>query len=175
MAPTITMPMDIPMSSPDAPANSTAPAALATGGMDGTEASSMGPMVMTFFSSAHTSLFSKSWTPTTVAAYAATCIFLLVLAVTMRAMLALKPVLESAMWKPDVNPDPHELLLSEEDCNEELDRIKEQHLVRGQEEGASGLQRVLFEVKSQWRGWRFMSSSSRAIFEVLLAVIGYLL
>ncbi|KAK6082591.1 low affinity copper transporter [Seiridium cupressi] len=169
------MPMDMPMSSPDAPANSTAPATLATGGMDGMEASSMGPMVMTFFSSAHTSLFSKSWTPTTVAAYAATCIFLLVLAVIMRAMLALKPVLESAMWKPDVNPDPHELLLSEEDCNEELDRIKEQHLVRGQEEGASGLQRVLSEVKSRGRGWRFMSSSSRAVFEVLLAVIGYLL
>jgi copper transporter 1 len=48
----------------------------------------MGDMAMTFFTSSTTSLYSKSWTPTSTGQYAGTCIFLIFLAAILRALLA---------------------------------------------------------------------------------------
>ncbi|KAF1812675.1 low affinity copper transporter, partial [Eremomyces bilateralis CBS 781.70] len=54
-------------------------------------------MVMAFFSSTTTALYSDGWTPSSAGAYAGTCIFLIVLAVVFRALLAAKHRLE-ALW-----------------------------------------------------------------------------
>lgn len=51
-------------------------------------------MAMTFFTSTHTPLYSNSWTPTTTAAYAGTCIFLILLATLFRTSFALSHRLE---------------------------------------------------------------------------------
>ena len=63
--------------------------------MDGMDMSShsMG-MEMVFVNSQSTPLFSKSWTPSTTGQYAGTCIFLILLAITARGLLAAKHVLE---------------------------------------------------------------------------------
>lgn len=47
-------------------------------------------MAMTFHTSNTTPLFSSAWTPSTSGSYAGTCIFLIVLAIIARLLLALK-------------------------------------------------------------------------------------
>ncbi|KAF3022081.1 hypothetical protein E8E14_013539 [Neopestalotiopsis sp. 37M] len=146
----------------------------------GGSSSSMGPMVMTFFYASDTSLFFQSWTPSSTGVYAATCVFLLLLAVSMRAMLALKPILETTVWKPrrarrGPNNAHHEMLLSDECCDEDQDRLKEQDLDPGMDASGGGFRRLCSEVKGRWYGWRFKSRWLRAMFEMSLAVLGYLL
>ncbi|ORY68905.1 Ctr copper transporter family-domain-containing protein [Pseudomassariella vexata] len=121
-----------------------------------------GSMVMTFFSSSSTPLFSKGWTPQTTTSYMATCFFLVALACIMRMLLALKPVLETSIWWINSNSD--RILLPE--GNEDIDPVKED---------IRRLQKVTSQVKQRWWRWRFSTSLSRATFEVLLAVVGYLL
>lgn len=52
----------------------------------------------TFIDSHSTPLYSRQWTPASAGSYAATCIFLIVLAATARCLVALKSVLEQR-WK----------------------------------------------------------------------------
>lgn len=52
----------------------------------------------TFIDSHSTPLYSGQWTPASAGSYAATCIFLIVLAVTGRCLVAFKSVLEQR-WK----------------------------------------------------------------------------
>ncbi|KAK2765087.1 hypothetical protein FQN54_008786 [Arachnomyces sp. PD_36] len=52
----------------------------------------------TFIDSHNTPLYSHQWTPTSAGNYAATCIFLVVLAVIGRALIAFKAILEHR-WK----------------------------------------------------------------------------
>lgn len=65
-------------------------------GMDGMSSGSSMPMGMTmfFFTSTKTPLYSKAWTPATAGAYAGTCIFLIILAVLLRALFTAKTFLE---------------------------------------------------------------------------------
>ena len=58
----------------------------------------MSSMSMTFVVSRTTALFSTAWTPSTLGQYVGTCIFLIVLAVTFRCILAYKTSLEHT-WK----------------------------------------------------------------------------
>jgi solute carrier family 31 (copper transporter), member 1 len=57
--------------------------------------SSMSMMTMAFFTSTDTPLYSSSWTPTSAGAYAGTCIFLIILAIILRAIFTLKAFLEA--------------------------------------------------------------------------------
>ncbi|RMZ81351.1 hypothetical protein DV738_g2241, partial [Chaetothyriales sp. CBS 135597] len=51
-------------------------------------------MAMVFTNSHNTPLYSNSWTPTSAGGYAGTCIFLILLGVTLRLLLAVRSVLE---------------------------------------------------------------------------------
>lgn len=51
-------------------------------------------MNMFFFQSTTTSLYSEAWTPASAGAYAGTCIFLIILAVLLRALFTAKTFLE---------------------------------------------------------------------------------
>ncbi|KAI0841366.1 Ctr copper transporter family-domain-containing protein [Hypoxylon sp. FL0890] len=120
-------------------------------------------MVMTFFSSSTTSLFSKSWKPTSSSEYAGTCVFLIVLAVIMRLMLALKPILEKSLWNTAVRPERE--LIPEDENGYQKDEMTARPPVK----------RVHDAVRRRWAAWRFKTSLSRAFFELLLATVGYLL
>lgn len=120
------------------------------------------PMVMTFFLSSSTSLFSKAWTPTTYAAYVATCVFLIALAVVMRGMLALKPILEKSMWNASVKSEG---ILVPDDESSYHKETAAQHSAKN----------VYNTVQKRWTIWRFKTSLGRATFELLLATVGYLL
>ncbi|KAI1382623.1 Ctr copper transporter family-domain-containing protein [Hypoxylon trugodes] len=143
--------MDMTMDTSNESAN------MGMGGVDGSQ------MVMTFFVSSTTSLFSKSWTPKTSEQYAGTCIFLITLAVIMRVMLALKPILEKSLWNATAGLDG-ELIPDDETCCQKED-------IRVQ----SRVKRVYGAVRRRWTAWRFRTSLGRAIFELLLASVGYLL
>lgn len=52
-------------------------------------------MNMAFFTATNTPLYSESWTPTSAGAYAGTCIFLIILAIILRAVFTAKSYLEA--------------------------------------------------------------------------------
>jgi hypothetical protein len=66
--------------------------------MDMDSTSSM-TMSTVFFTATNTPLYSSSWTPTSAGAYAGTCIFLIILAITLRAIFTLKTFLEAKALK----------------------------------------------------------------------------
>jgi Ctr copper transporter family len=62
--------------------------------MSGHSSDSPGHMASAFVNSQHTPLYSLNWIPNSAGGYAGTCIFLIVLASTLRCLFALKAVLE---------------------------------------------------------------------------------
>ncbi|KAF2259064.1 putative Ctr copper transporter [Lojkania enalia] len=62
--------------------------------MSSTSMSSSHGMSMAFFTATNTPLYSESWTPSSAGAYAGTCIFLIVLAILLRAGFTLKAWLD---------------------------------------------------------------------------------
>src|SRR5689334_14634353 len=60
-------------------------------------------MAMIFFNSINTPLYSSQWTPSSTGAYAGSCIFLIILAIIFRVLLAGKHLLEqhwqAQAWK----------------------------------------------------------------------------
>lgn len=64
-------------------------------GMDMGSSSSGHGMPMAFLTSTTTPLYSQSWTPQNAGQYAGTCIFLIILAITLRAIFTAKSFLEA--------------------------------------------------------------------------------
>ena len=112
-------------------------------------------MAMVFFSSLTTPLFSSSWTPFDTGSYAGTCIFLVVLAVVHRALLAAKCIIF------DVREAQQRAIKLEDEDVDDLD------------EKAKAVRRF----KKAWesRPFRVATETSRAGFEVVTGGIGYLL
>ncbi|KAF1925432.1 low affinity copper transporter [Didymella exigua CBS 183.55] len=65
-------------------------------GMDmGSTTSSHTGMTMTFFTATNTPLYSEAWTPQNAGQYAGTCIFLIILAITLRGIFTARSFLET--------------------------------------------------------------------------------
>ncbi|KAJ5698112.1 hypothetical protein N7462_000117 [Penicillium macrosclerotiorum] len=121
---------------------------------------SMADMSMTFFTSFKTSLFAADWTPSSKGQYAGTCIFLIVLAVILRVLLALRPILEGRLWTDSVR---HGML--DDHLPDESHQTKYM----------SGFQLSMQELGSRWSRWRVNPAAGRATFELVVAGIAYLL
>jgi copper transporter 1 len=67
----------------------------AMGSMDHSSGSGHGGMAMAFVASTSTPLYSESWTPSSAGAYAGTCIFLILLAISLRALFTAKSFLDA--------------------------------------------------------------------------------
>ncbi|XPS72324.1 hypothetical protein M3J09_004489 [Ascochyta lentis] len=52
-------------------------------------------MAMAFFTATDTPLYSEAWTPKNAGQYAGTCIFLIILAITLRGIITIKSLLEA--------------------------------------------------------------------------------
>ncbi|KAJ5652332.1 ctr copper transporter family domain-containing protein [Penicillium longicatenatum] len=126
--------------------------------MDSSMTMSMSEMSMTFFTSFKTPLYSESWTPTSKGIYAGTCIFLIVLAVIMRVLIAVRPILEGRVWTDGISHagDP---LIGEHDYQKNI----------------SGTQQSIHEIGRRWSRWRVNPAAGRATYEVILAGVAYLL
>ncbi|KAM0812074.1 putative Ctr copper transporter family-domain-containing protein [Seiridium cardinale] len=110
-------------------------------------------MAMVFFQSATTPLYSSAWTPSGQGPYAGTCVFLIVLATIHRILHAIKSTVFDG--RPQ---DRHAPLASQ---NGEVEGVK-----------TAGRQ-----LKSEWRRhpFRVADETARALFEVIVDGIGYLL
>ncbi|KAG9251871.1 Ctr copper transporter [Emericellopsis atlantica] len=137
-----------------------------TGGMGSNSTSTMSGMSMTFFLSSRTPLFSTQWTPTTDGQYAGICIFLIVLAVLLRVLLALRRILETQLWRRTAAATSEALAKSDVDD----EKIR---LLAGQPRQSLAI--VKRDVQRKWSGWRVSVATARATYELCIAGIGYLL
>ncbi|KAI0008481.1 Ctr copper transporter [Xylariaceae sp. FL0662B] len=122
-------------------------------------------MAMTFFQSVTTPLYATAWTPQGQGAYAGTCIFLIVLALAHRVLVALRFLLF------DSNPalhrhrhNHHKALLASADS--------------GEYDGSAGrAEAVGAHVREQWNShpFRVATETARAVLEMVISGVGYLL
>lgn len=123
---------------------------------------SMADMEMTFFTSFKTPLFASDWTPTTKGHYAGTCIFLIVLAVILRVLIALRPILEGRVWTDGVQHGAP---------SQNLDAAVH-HKPKSY---VSGWRLSIQELGARWSRWRVNPAAGRATYELFVAGIAYLL
>lgn len=129
-------------------------------------------MEMVFFSSYSTPIYSSMWMPKTIGQYAGTCIFLIVLAVILRALLALKAWKEAAWMDAEFNrrfvsvvgkpskaermsTDSKRMILTENGVEEEVVVVEK-----------SGM---------SVRPWRISIDPIRAVIDTVIAGVGWLL
>lgn len=132
-------------------------------------------MQMTFFSAHTTPLYSPSWTPSSTASYAGTCIFLILLSSAWRALFVFKQLLERRWLDRDRNRR-YVVVAGErrekERVSDDVDAAKALLL------SASGVEEDVRVVRRHVRGpvpWRLSVDLPRAAVVTILAGVGYLL
>jgi len=135
---------------------------------------SMSMMSMTFFTGTMTPIYSARWMPTTTGQYAGTCIFLIILATIMRALLAARAWKETAWLDAEFNrryvtvagrPPKAERIASNEDS-------KRMTLME------NGVEEDVMVVKKRsigTRPWRITTDPIRAVMDTVIAGVAYLL
>ncbi|KAI1205201.1 Ctr copper transporter family-domain-containing protein [Annulohypoxylon truncatum] len=136
--------------------------ASSTSGMDMDSSSMMmssADMAMVFFQSVTTPLYSSAWTPQGQGSYAGTCIFLIVLALVHRILIAGRAIIFDSNQalsrrRKDISSDSDEYPGSKSDLESMGERFR-----------------------SQWSGHPFKvaTETARALLEVIIGGIGYLL
>jgi len=131
-------------------------------------------MVMAFFNSRETPLYSKNWAPSTTGGYAGTCIFLIILTVVYRSLFAVKHILESR-WADKAWDRRYVVVAGKQPVSEQARTdpdLKTAILT------ANGVEESVKIVHRPARGvqpWRFSVDLPRALLVTVMAGIGYLL
>jgi hypothetical protein len=146
--------------------------------MDTDNATSMG-MVMSFTTSTTTPLFSTSWNPSSAGAYAGTCIFLAVLAVVFRAILAAKAVLE-ARWMDREMARRYVVVAGKPALAQRLSADDSEKRAAVMMLSENGVEENVVVVQRRDGGvlarpWRLSVDPVRALLDVVVAGVGYLL
>ncbi|KAK4569648.1 hypothetical protein LTR86_003413 [Recurvomyces mirabilis] len=154
-------------------------------GMDGMSSDNSSSMSMTmemvFANARNTPLFSKSWAPSSTGGYAGTCIFLIVLAVISRLMVAYRARLEQSWHDKAINR--RYIMVAGQQAEPDRER---QAIGKGGEKveeavlTANGLDERVKVVKSARRAlegkpWRFTTDLPRASLYTVDAGVKYLL
>ena len=135
----------------------------------------MSQMEMVFYTSTTTPLFSLAWSPSSTGSYAGTCIFLIVLAVVFRFLLAGKSILERR-WRDQNSQRQYVRVRGKPSESERIDantESKEGLLVT-----ANGTEQDVRIVSSRTRPvapFRLSVDLPRAAYVTVLAGVGYLL
>lgn len=153
------------------------------GGSDSTGADSSGDShssggghASAFQNSIMTTLFSADWTTTNTGAYAGTCIFLIVLAIVARVLVAFKSHLEAG-WEAAAARRRFIAVSGKTPLAERVSQDREsKHLVLSE----NGVEEHVFVVESRGRDrtprpWRFSVDPVRALLDTVIVGIGYLL
>jgi hypothetical protein len=143
-------------------------------GMSSTSTMSSSMMSMTFFSATNTPLYAESWTPSSAGAYAGTCIFLIILAIILRAVFTVKSYLEaqaieSAMKRRYVVMDGERNMAAkiESDANSITGILTTNGLAENV--------RIVQAPTKYTQPWQFGVDLPRAALMTVAAAIGYLL
>lgn len=89
------------------------------------------------------------------------------LAVILRFLLALRPILESRVW------NDHARVIHGGHVLHDNAHVEQQHSLK---DGAlTGVSQVRYDFSSRWAEWRVNAAAGRATYELLVAGVGYLL
>ena len=145
-----------------------------TGAMGEASGSAHGGMPMAFFTATNTPLYSQSWTPSSAGAYAGTCIFLILLAITLRALFTAKSFLDaralsSALKRRYVVVEGQQTVgdIASNDASSTTGILT-----------ANGVQenvRIVEAPAKHTQPWRFGVDLPRAAIMTVAAAVGYLL
>lgn len=121
-----------------------------------------------------TTLFSNDWTTTNTGAYAGTCIFLIILAIVARVLVALKGRME-ARWESQALKRRFVAVNGKAPLAERIsqDRESKQMVLSD-----NGVEENVFVVENRThkaRPWRFSVDPVRAVLDTVIVGIGYLL
>ena len=132
-------------------------------------------MAMTFFTSIETPLFSESWTPRSTAGYAGTCIFLIVLAVVFRGIMAFKHHMEHRWLDQHLN---RRYVVVAGQRNEKARTSEDGGARTALLVSATGVEEDVRVVRRHIREpfpWRLSVDVPRAAIVVVMSGVGYLL
>lgn len=139
-----------------------------------TEMMGMESMHMTFFSNTSTSLYSTTWTPRTVGEYAATCIFLIILAMIFRGLLAAKAWKESE-WLDAEFKRRYVAVVGKGPQSERISSDVDSKRMTLSENGVEEDVMVVGRRTGGVRPWRLSVDPIRAAMDTVVAGVGYLL
>lgn len=136
--------------------------------------SMMATMMVAFQNDMETTLYVEAWTPNGVGTYAATCIFLIFLAVLLRGLFAVKSFQESR-WLDQEMQRRYVVVNGRQTMQENLSQedLKQQMML-----SANGVEEQVMVVQKKHthaRPWRISVDPIRAIIDTLIAGVGYLL
>ncbi|KAF1358887.1 low affinity copper transporter [Lizonia empirigonia] len=130
-------------------------------------------MTMAFFTATNTPLYSEAWTPQNTGQYAGTCIFLIVLAITLRGIFTAKSLLEAkalgaAMKRRYVVVAGEKTVLEQKDDTSSMTGIL---TTNGMQEDV----RIVSAPVKLVQPWRFSVDLPRAALMMVATGVGYLL
>lgn len=143
-------------------------------GMDMGSGHSSMMMAMVFQTNNATPLYSSSWTPNSAGAYAGTCIFLVVLAIIARVLLALKNRQETYWLDRDARRR-YVAVNGKETLSEQVSRDPDAKQMVLSENGVEETVFVVAKHGSMTRPWRFSVDPVRAVMDTVIFGVGYLL
>jgi hypothetical protein len=135
---------------------------------------SMSEMSMTFFNSYSTPIYSSLWTPASIGSYAGTCIFIIILAVIFRFLLALKAWKESDWMDKEFN----RRYVTVAGKVPKAERMSSDNESKRMVLSENGVEEDVFVVKKKGvkgRPWRLTVDPQRAAIDTVVAGVGYLL
>jgi hypothetical protein len=131
--------------------------------------------MMVFTTSSTTPLYTTRWTPSTPSAYAGTCIFLILLASTLRLLFAFKSIVE-ARWAAQSR---NRRFIVVKGRSTEAGRIdSDPDSVKGSLITVNGVEENVKVVRNQRKGvaaWRLSVDVPRAGITMVIAGVAYLL
>jgi hypothetical protein len=136
----------------------------------------MSMMSMTFFTSKTTPLYSPAWAPSTTGGYAGTCIFLIILAIVFRLLLAVKSRQEAAWLDAELNRRyiniAGRLPPSERPPQQQVQEPKKVVVTE------AGIEEEVLVVRRRGGAvhpWRITTDPRRAVTDTVIAGVAYLL
>lgn len=132
-------------------------------------------MAMTFTNSHTTPLYSSSWTPHTTGQYAGTCIFLVLLASTLRLLLAAKHMLE-IRWVAEARNRRYVVVAGQTPESERIENDADAKT--GTYVSAQGVEervKVVQAAKQPVVAFRLSVDVPRALITLAIVGVGYLL
>ncbi|KAF5250159.1 hypothetical protein FANTH_4579 [Fusarium anthophilum] len=133
-----------------------------------------GMMTMVFQTETRTPLYANSWTPNNAGSYAGTCIFLAVLAIIARALVAFKAVQE-ARWLDREAARRYVAVNGKIPLSEQIASSPDARRMTLSENGLEETVVVVERKRAAMRPWRFSVDPVRACLDTMIVGIGYLL
>jgi len=131
-------------------------------------------MSMTFFTGTTTPIYSAMWSPTNTGQYAGTCLFLIILAIVFRGLLAMRAWKEAA-W---LNAEFNRRYVTVAGKLPKSQRIASDTDSKRMILTENGVEEDVMVVKKRSRGirpWRITTDPIRAVMDTVLAGVAYLL